>query len=72
MVKLIYFSSIVKHVLTTYLSHSRVCLLEPTSAGVISLGWIMFMARVGFEAWGCEVDTLSIKPPLPYLVFSSL
>ena len=31
---IIYFSSIVKQVLTTYLNHSRVCFLEQTCTGV--------------------------------------
>ena len=30
----VYFSLIVKQVLTTYLNHSRVCFLEPTSTGI--------------------------------------
>ena len=34
-ISLIYFSSIVKQVFTTYLNNSRVRFLEPTSTGVI-------------------------------------
>ena len=63
--KLIYFSSIVKQVLTTYLNHSQVCFLEPTSTGVI---WgIMVVTCVGFEpmTWSCEADTLSMKTTTP-------
>ena len=62
--KLIYFSSIVKQVLTTYLNHSWVPFLEPTSNGVI------IMKNHGCDPCGIrthkpKADTLSTRPPLP-------
>ena len=62
---LIYFSSIMKQVFTTYLDHSRGRFLEPTSTGVT---WgIMIVYGSNPRSRGCEADTFPIRPPLPFL-----
>ena len=68
--KHIYFSSIEKQVLATYINHSRVRFLEQTSTGVV---WgNMVVTRVGFEPTIPRLrgDTLSIRPLLPLINFN--